>query len=310
VIDCAGYLGPVRIMVITNVMTPIEIGYGGDVDPIKAGPTLHGNGAGRCPGRPAEGDGMRFDGRVAFITGSAHGIGAATARRLHAEGATVVIADHDQDAAGAVAAELGERVHAVSCDVHARDSVDAAVETTVDTFGGIDALINVVGASAVMPDFTELPDELWSDLLDINLTGAMRCIRAALPALRRSEHPAVVMVSSVNGLAAFGEEPYAAAKAGLTNLAMNLAVRYGPERIRFNVVAPGTIRTRVWDSSALDRLRQLYPLGRVGEPEDIAAAIAFLASDDASWITGVTLPVDGGVLAGPFHRFRQLADEG
>src|SRR4051794_22303152 len=102
------------------------------------------------------------------------------------------------------------------------------------------------------------------------------------------------MVSSVNGVAAFGEEPYAAAKAGLCNLAMNLAVRYGPERIGFNVVAPGTIRTRVWDhqDGALDRLKQLYPLGRVGEPEDIAAAIAFLASADAGWITGITLPVE------------------
>jgi NAD(P)-dependent dehydrogenase (short-subunit alcohol dehydrogenase family) len=253
---------------------------------------------------------MRFDGRVAFVSGSAHGIGAATARRLHAEGATVVIADHDGEAAEAMATELSDRVLAVHCDVHDRGSVDAAVSTTLETFGGLDELITVVGASAPTPDLTELPDELWSDLLDINLTGTMRCIRAALPALKRSAHPAVVMVSSVNGLAAFGEEPYAAAKAGLTNLAMNLAVRYGADRIRFNVVAPGTIRTRVWERQpgALDRLQQLYPLGRVGEPEDIAAAIAFLASDDASWITGVTLPVDGGVLAGPLHRFRRLAD--
>jgi NAD(P)-dependent dehydrogenase (short-subunit alcohol dehydrogenase family) len=114
------------------------------------------------------------------------------------------------------------------------------------------------------------------------------------------------MISSVNGLSAFGEEPYAAAKAGLTILAKNLAARYGPEGIRFNVVAPGTIRTRVWDDQpgALDRIVRMYPLGRIGEPEDIAAAVAFLASADASWITGITLPVDGGILTGPFHQFK------
>ena len=253
---------------------------------------------------------MRYEGRVAFVTGSAHGIGAATARRLYGEGASVVIADHDTEAADRTAAELGERAVAVRCDVHDRGSVDAAIAEAVRAFGGIDELVTVAGASAPMPDFTELSDELWQDLVDLNLTGVMRCIRAALPTLRRSAHPAVVMVSSVNGLAAFGEEPYAAAKAGLSNLARNLAVRYGPEGIRFNVVAPGTIRTRVWTSQpgALDRLKRLYPLGRVGEPEDIAAAIAFLASDDASWVTGVTLPVDGGVLAGPMHRMRQLAE--
>ncbi len=108
-------------------------------------------------------------------------------------------------------------------------------------------------------------------------------------------------ISSVNGLAAFGEVPYSAAKAGLGLLTRNLAVELGPVGIRVNVVAPGTVRTRVWDgqTGGADRLRPLYPLGRVGEPADIAAAVAFLASDDAAWITGVTLPVDGGALAGP-----------
>jgi meso-butanediol dehydrogenase / (S,S)-butanediol dehydrogenase / diacetyl reductase len=245
---------------------------------------------------------VRFDDQVTFVTGAANGIGAATARRLHDEGATVVIADHDLDAGRAVADDL-DRALAVHCDVHDRNSVDAAIAATRQAYGRLDQLVAVAGGSSIMPRFDELGDELWNDLVDLNLTGVMRCIRAALPLLRQSSRPAVVMVSSVNGVAAFGEEPYAAAKAGLSNLAMNLAVRYGPERIRFNVVAPGTIRTRVWDHQhgALDRLKQFYPLGRVGEPEDIAAAIAFLASADASWITGITLPVDGGVLAGPLH---------
>ncbi|MBO0812883.1 MAG: SDR family oxidoreductase [Microlunatus sp.] len=247
---------------------------------------------------------MRFQNQVVFITGGANGIGAATARRLHAEGATVVIADREQQTAQAVADDLGERALAVRCDVRDRASVDAAIAATREAYGRLDQLVAVAGGSAVMPPFDELPDELWDDLVDLNLTGVMRCIRAALPLLQDSDRAAVVMVSSVNGLAAFGEEPYAAAKAGLPNLAMNLGVRYGPDGIRFNVVAPGTVRTRVWDpqEGALDRLRVLYPLGRVGEPEDIAAAIAFLASADAAWITGVTLPVDGGIMAGPLHR--------
>ena len=248
---------------------------------------------------------MRFDEQVVFITGAANGIGAATARRLHGEGATVVLADREDDAGRALADDLGDRALAVRCDIRDRVSVDAAFDVVRDSYGRLDQLIAVAGGSAPMPAIEESPDELWNGLLDLNLTGTVRCVRAALPLLQASEHAAVVMVSSVNGVAAFGEEPYAAAKAGLSNLAMNLAVRYGPDGIRFNVVAPGTVRTRAWGGARaanLERMRRLYPLGRVGEPEDIAAAIAFLASADAGWITGITLPVDGGVLAGPLHR--------
>ncbi|GAB4085222.1 SDR family NAD(P)-dependent oxidoreductase [Myceligenerans cantabricum] len=244
---------------------------------------------------------MRLDGKAAFVTGAAHGIGAATARRLHGDGATVVVADQDGDAARKLADDLGERALAAPCDVHDRASVDAALDATRSALGRLDHLVTVAGGSMPTPDPTRLPDEAWDRIVDLNLTGTMRCVRAALPLLQESARPAVVMVSSVNGLAAFGEEPYSAAKAGLSVLAKNYAVRYGPAGVRFNVVAPGTVRTRVWDDQdgALERLAPLYPLGRVGEPEDIAAAIAFLVSDDASWITGVTLPVDGGILAGP-----------
>ncbi len=250
---------------------------------------------------------MRFTDQVVFVSGAAHGIGAATARRLHAEGAAVVIADQDLPAGEALAARLGDRAMAVGCDVTDTASVDAAVGATRQHHGRLDQLVTVAGSSRPMPAFAEQDDELWTDLLALNLVGAMRCIRAAAPLLQASDRAAVVMVSSVNGLAAFGEEAYGAAKAGLSNLARNLAVRYGPDGVRVNVVAPGTIRTRVWDGAEaqLDRLRRLYPLGRVGEPEDVAAAIAFLASPEAAWITGVTLPVDGGVLAGPLHTLQQ-----
>ena len=251
---------------------------------------------------------MRFDGQVAFLSGAAHGIGAATARRLHREGAAVMIADLEVGTAQQLAADLGDRAAAIACDMTDTAAVDAALAATEERYGRLDQVVTVAGASAPMPAFDEQTDALWTDLLELNLVGAMRCVRAAVPLLQRSQAPAVVMVSSVNGLAAFGQEPYGAAKAGLTNLAQNLAVRYGPDGIRVNVVAPGTVRTRNWDHQPgqLERMRRLYPLGRVGEVEDIAAAVAFLASTDAAWITGVTLPVDGGALAGPLQVIPEL----
>ena len=142
--------------------------------------------------------------------------------------------------------------------------------------------------------------EEWHRQLDLTLVGASRCIQAALPHLVKTRGN-VVTISSVNGIAAFGNVEYAAAKAGQIALSQNYAARYGPLGVRFNVVAPGTVRTPNWDSQpgVLEELTSMYPLGRVGEPEDIAAAVAFLGSDDAAWITGHTLPVEGGVLTGP-----------
>lgn len=244
----------------------------------------------------------RFTARVAVVTGAAHGIGRAVAERLSAEGARVVLGDVDQSAAAEVAAGLGpDRTIAVECDLHSTDSVNAMLTQAVDAYGQVDVLVNVAGGTVAMPAFDEIGDEAWQQVLDLNLTGTMRCIRAALPQLRQRSRAAIVSISSVNGLAAFGDEPYSSSKAALTMLTRNLAVELGPAGIRVNAVAPGTIRTRVWDDQpgGADRLKPLYPLGRVGEPGDIAAAVAFLASDDAAWITGVTLPVDGGALAGP-----------
>ncbi|GAA3609780.1 SDR family NAD(P)-dependent oxidoreductase [Microlunatus ginsengisoli] len=250
--------------------------------------------------------------RVALVTGAAHGIGRATARRLAADGAAVAVADLDRAAADRVVAEIdgdGGRAIGLSCDVGDTGSVDAAVAATVDIFGALDTLVCVAGGARPVPAFTETADADWSALLDLNLTSVVRCCRAALPVLARSERAAgVVVVGSVNGLLPFGDETYSAAKAALVSLVTNLAADWGPRGVRVNLVAPGTVRTRVWDSQpgGADRLRGLYPLGRVGEPEDVASAIAFLASADASWITGVALPVDGGLSVGAFRRL--LAD--
>ena len=253
-----------------------------------------------------EGDGVqRFEGRVAFVSGAAHGIGRAVAVRLAREGASVTVADLDVQAAERTADEVtgfGGSAFAVGCDVTDRASVDASIAASIERFGRLDVLVNTAGGDTPEPPFPKADDDLWQRQLDLNLSGVVRCIRAALPLLLASTAGGnVVTIGSVNGLSAFGSYPYSAAKAGLQILTKNLAAEYGRRGLRFNLVAPGTVRTRVWDDQpgALDRLAKLYPLGRVGEPEDIAAAVAFLASDDAAWITGTILPVEGGILSGP-----------
>lgn len=248
----------------------------------------------------------RFDGRVAFVVGGGHGIGRATALRLADEGASIAAGEVDSESADAVVAELTERgtdAAAYPCDVGSRGSVDAAIAGAAERFGRLDVL--VVTSGGQQRDFEDLTDDGWAEQLDHSLTGVVRCFGAALPHLIESPVGAAVAIGSVNGLAAFGGGPYAAAKAGLGNLVQNLASRHGPDGVRFNLVAPGTVRTRVWDGrdDEVARFQRFYPLGRIGEPDDIAAAVAFLASDDAAWITGVTLPVEGGILTGPAHQF-------
>jgi meso-butanediol dehydrogenase/(S,S)-butanediol dehydrogenase/diacetyl reductase len=253
----------------------------------------------------AEVECRRFDGRVVLVTGGGAGIGRACARRLAAEGALVAVADVDHESARRTVAELdGVEGHvAVEMDVTERDSVDAAVARVVARTSALDALVAVAGGDVSHPGVEDTEDDVWRAMLELNLLGAVRACRAAIPHLRRSEaDPAIVVISSVNGLTGIGSEPYSSAKAGLHSLTQNLAVQLGPGGIRVNAVAPGTVRTRVWADQAggADRMLPLYPLGRVGEPEDVAAAVAFLASSDAAWVTGVVLPVDGGLLAG--HR--------
>jgi meso-butanediol dehydrogenase / (S,S)-butanediol dehydrogenase / diacetyl reductase len=247
----------------------------------------------------------RFADAATIVTGGAHGIGRACAVRLAAEGARVAVADLDQEAAESVVAGLadGDQRHlGVRLDVTDPTAVDRAFADVAARLGGIDVLVNVAGGDTAHGPFEETADEVWFRMLDLNLLSVVRCCRAAVGHLRRSARsPAIVNTSSLNAVMAFGSEPYSAAKAGIGALTVNLAASLAPEGIRVNTVAPGTIRTRNWDhqEGGADRMRHLYPLGRVGEPEDVAAAVAFLASSDAAWITGHTLPVDGGLLTGP-----------
>ncbi|MEV5238789.1 SDR family NAD(P)-dependent oxidoreductase [Streptomyces cinnamoneus] len=246
---------------------------------------------------------MRFEGYAVLITGAGRGIGAATARRLASEGARVLVTDLNGERAEETVAALranGLTAEPQRCDVGDRESVEAAVAGAVDRFGGLDVLVN--NAFSCHPDpplVEEYADEEWARDLDVTLTGALRCVRAAMPALAAAGgRGAVVNIGSVNAEQDFGNHAYSAAKAGLASLTRTLAGECAPRGVRVNLIAPGTVDTPNWHGreSVLQRAAPHYPLGRVGRPEDIAAAVAFLASTDAGWITGVTLPVDGGIL--------------
>ncbi|MFJ9121489.1 SDR family NAD(P)-dependent oxidoreductase [Streptomyces sp. NPDC102394] len=248
-------------------------------------------------------DSKRFAGHGVLVTGAARGIGAAIARRLAEEGARVLLTDTDGSEAARTAMALGEQglhTDALACDVGDRVAVEAAVAHAVDAFGTLDVLVNC--AAHCTPDtplFEDGTDEGWARDLDITLTGAYRCCRAALPHLAASGRGAVVTIGSVNAVQDFGNHAYSAAKAGLISLTRTMAAHVAARGVRVNLVMPGTVRTSAWEGrdEELDAMRTLYPLGRVGEPEDIAAAVAFLASRDASWITGTALTVDGGLTA-------------
>jgi NAD(P)-dependent dehydrogenase (short-subunit alcohol dehydrogenase family) len=241
----------------------------------------------------------RFEGCGALVTGGARGIGEATARRLASEGARVLIADVDTQAAEAAAARI-EGAASVRCDVGDRASAEAAVAYAVERFGSLDVLVNnAFSGSRHSGPLEDLPDDGWQRDLDVTLTGALRCARAAWPHLAAHGRGAIVNIGSVNAEQDFGGHAYSAAKAGLASLTRTLAGEGAGRGIRVNQVNPGTIRTRAWEGreESLAALSGVYPLGRVGEPEDVAAAVAFLASHDAAWVTGTTLPVDGGMLA-------------
>lgn len=248
-------------------------------------------------------DPTRFAGHAVLVTGGARGIGAAVARRLAEEGGRVLVTDRDLPEAERTASALrrqGLTAEAFACDVADRAAVEAAVAHAVAAFGSLDVLVNSAAhCTADTALFEDDPEEAWARDLDITLSGAYRCCRAALPHLAACGRGAIVSIGSVNGAQDFGNHGYSAAKAGLGSLTRTLAGHAAPRGVRVNLVVPGTVRTSAWEGrdDELDAVRPLYPLGRVGEPEDVAAAVAFLASRDAAWITGTSLVVDGGLTA-------------
>jgi NAD(P)-dependent dehydrogenase (short-subunit alcohol dehydrogenase family) len=239
-----------------------------------------------------------LDGRVAVVTGGASGIGAATARRFATEGARVAVVDRDPDGAEAVADEIGGTAHAL--DVRDGDAVQKAVDRIVTAAGRIDVLVNNAGTGDLRPLHT-VDDRLWHRLIDVNLTGTFNATRSVVPHMLAAGGGTIVNNASLSGLfPTRNEAAYSAAKAGVIALTKSGALEYGPN-VRVNCVAPGHIRTPltiVWEQmpDAFAPIADAIPLGRIGEADEVAEVILFLASGRSSYITGQTLVVDGGAM--------------
>jgi meso-butanediol dehydrogenase/(S,S)-butanediol dehydrogenase/diacetyl reductase len=247
----------------------------------------------------------RFEGKVAVVSGAGSGIGRQVARLLLQEGARVAFFGPTREKLEAARAEGPDASIAVAGRHEAPGDVQRVIAATVDAFGRLDLLVNNAGAylEASTAD-TRLDD--WRRILDVNLTGPFLLAREALPHLRRSGKGVIVNVASTLGLRPIpGSAAYSAAKAGLIQLTRSLALEEAPRGVRANAVCPGVVdtpihRQRVGDDDAsvrafLDSAGKLHPLGRVGAPEDVAALILFLASEESSWTTGAVVTVDGGI---------------
>jgi len=248
---------------------------------------------------------MIFSGHTVVVTGATSGIGRASAEAFGREGASVVVVGRKERVVDEVAAAIvaaGGQAFACAADVTAADAPSRIVRAAMDRFGAIDVLVNAAGiiASATLEATT---DEVWDAMMAVNLRAPFRLMRAAAPHLA-ARKGSIVNVSSVNGLRSFpGVLAYCVSKAGVDHLTRCAALELAPIGVRVNAVNPGVTVTNLHRRSGMDeskyaafleRARETHPIGRPGQPQDIAALILFLASDRAGWMTGETIPIDGG----------------
>lgn len=248
----------------------------------------------------------KFKGKVAIVTAGGSGIGAATARRFAREGALVVIADLSGTRAGEVAGEIaksGGDVRWLKMDASDPEGVQAAIRLATDSWGRLDVMFNNAGLGTVEPLET-MTLETWNRVLAVTLTSAFLGIKYSLPIMRRQGRGSIINTASISGIGGdYGMSAYNAAKAGVINLTRAAALENAKHGIRVNCVCPGAINTRVAqvlggkDPEGFRRSLAQNPTGRIGEPEEIANAVLFLASDEASFITGTTIVADGGLIA-------------
>ncbi len=255
---------------------------------------------------------MQLSGRTALITGASSGIGRAIAIEFAREGANVAVVDvreapkrgiyHEQDVTTTTAHEveqLGVKAQFHKADVADAGQLGRAIEATADTFGSLDIIVNNAGIH-VPAGFEELPIEEWDRIIAVNLRAAYIGIRSAIPHLKRSDHGRIIQIGSIHGYGGGLGPAYPATKAGVTNMVRDAAVELGAHGITANTIWPGYIETAIQDYLTPEDIaayRASVPLPRLGVPKDIARAAVFFASDDAEWITGATLIVDGGHLA-------------
>jgi NAD(P)-dependent dehydrogenase (short-subunit alcohol dehydrogenase family) len=253
---------------------------------------------------PASG---RLKGKSAIVTGSAAGIGKATAMLFASEGARVVVSDIDEaparEVVSAIVAQGGEAIF-VKADVSKPEDAQHLIETTARSYRQIDILVNNAGVYRGDGDILKVPDEVWDKVMAVNLKGTYLCCKFAIAQMVRQQSGSIVNVSSVNALMGFSLTAYTASKGGVEALTRLLAMEYGPKGIRVNSICPGTIMTE--NSIAIyserpglvEQVTKMYPAGRLGAPLDVAQCALYLSSDASAFVTGASLVVDGGLTSG------------
>jgi NAD(P)-dependent dehydrogenase (short-subunit alcohol dehydrogenase family) len=250
---------------------------------------------------------ISFEGKVALVTGAASGLGLATVKAFAEAGASVALADRNETAVRSVVDELiaqGHRAIAIPCDVAEDAQVEAMVEQTIATFGRLDAAYNNAGVQNILAETADTTREDYDRVMGVNLRGVWSCMRAELRQMRKQASGCIVNCSSIGGLVGGAERGiYHAAKHGVIGFTKSAALEYAPRGIRINAVCPGLIWTPMADQmvaagqgDALKSMETSVPMGRVGRPEEVADAVLWLCSEAASYLTGQSISVDGGLL--------------